>query len=166
MTVLVEAPRGYEPERRYILEVVLSDWLGLDWQLRSADRGDVRIALAEEPDGRCVVLPDVLFATPREDWLTPRSLPSVRVADGLPVLYGSEQAEVDVFGSAFFMLTRYEELVVADRDRYRALPRRVLDRRAGPASSASRSSMRTSSCSGVPCSAPGPDCGAGRARSR
>jgi hypothetical protein len=119
---LVEAPAGYEPERRYILQVVLSDWLGLDWQLRSADRGDVRIALAEEPDGRCVVLPDVLFATRREDWLTPGSLPSVRRVEGLPVLYGSPQAEVDVFGSAFFMLTRYEELVIADRDRYGRFP--------------------------------------------
>lgn len=122
MTLLVEAPAGYEPERRYILQVVLSDWLGLDWQLRSADRGDVRIALAEEPDGRCVVLPDVLFATRREDWLTPGSLPSVRRVEGLPVLYGSPQAEVDVFGSAFFMLTRYEELVIADRDRYGRFP--------------------------------------------
>jgi hypothetical protein len=122
VTILVEAPAGYEPERRYILEVVLSDWLGLDWQLRSADRGDVRIALAEEPDGRGVVLPDVLFATRREDWLTPGSLPSVRMVDGLPVLYGSPQAEVDVFGSAFFMLTRYEELVIADRDRYGRFP--------------------------------------------
>lgn len=122
MTILVEAPAGYEPERRYILEVVLSDWLGLDWQLRTADRSDVRIALAEEPDGRCVVLPDVLFATRREDWLTPGSLPTVRMAEGLPVLYGSAQAEVDVFGSAFFMLTRYEELVVAERDRYGRFP--------------------------------------------
>jgi hypothetical protein len=122
VTLLVEAPAGYEPERRYILQVVLSDWLGLDWQLRSADRGDVRIALAEEPDGRCVVLPDVLFATRREDWLTPGSLPSVRRVEGLPVLYGSPQAEVDVFGSAFFMLTRYEELVIADRDRYGRFP--------------------------------------------
>ena len=84
-----------------------------------------------EPDGRSVVLPDVLFATPREDWLTARSLPSVRMAEGLPVLYGSAQDEVDVFGSAFFMLTRYEELVVADRDRLRALPRGVLDRQPG-----------------------------------
>jgi hypothetical protein len=122
MTVLVEAPPGYEAERRYILEVVLSDWLGLEWQFRQADRRDVRIALAEEPDDGCVVLPDVLFATPREDWLTARSLPSVRIAGGLPVLYGSVQAEVDVFGSAFFMLTRYEELVVADRDRYGRFP--------------------------------------------
>jgi len=122
MTVLVEAPRSYEPERRYILEVVLSDWLGLDWELRSADRPDVRLSVAEDPDGTCIVLPDVLFATPREDWLTPRSLPSVRMAGGLPVLYGSAQSEVDVFGSAFFMLTRYEELVATDRDRYGRFP--------------------------------------------
>ena len=122
MTVLVEAPRSYEPERRYILEVVLSDWLGLDWQLRSADRPDVRLSVAEDPDGTCIVLPDVLFATPREDWLTARSLPSVRMAGGLPVLYGSAQSEVDVFGSAFFMLTRYEELVATDRDRYGRFP--------------------------------------------
>ncbi len=122
MTLLVDVPPGYEPERRYVLGVVLSDWLGLDWQLRPADRRDVRITLAEEPDGRSVVLPDVLFATPREDWLTARSLPSVRMAEDLPVLYGSAQAEVDVFGSAFFMLTRYEELVVADRDRFGRFP--------------------------------------------
>ena len=121
MTLLVEAPAAYEPERRYILDVVLGDWLGLDWDLRIADRQDVRIAVAGECGGRCVVLPDVLFATRAEDWLTEASLPSVRVADGLPVLYGSSGA-VDVFGSAFFMLTRYEEMVVPDRDRHGRFP--------------------------------------------
>ena len=34
MTLLIEAPAGYEPERRYILDVIFSDWLGLDWTLR------------------------------------------------------------------------------------------------------------------------------------
>jgi len=117
VTLLVDAPAGYEPERRYILDVIFSDWLGLDWTLRQGQRVDVRIALGEDPEGAAVVLPDVLFATAPEAWLTPASLPSVRrAADGLPVLYGSED-DVDVLGSAFFMLTRYEELVVADRDR-------------------------------------------------
>jgi uncharacterized protein DUF7033 len=121
VTLLVEAPAAYEPERRYILDVVLSDWLGLEWTLRQGERGDVRIALAEDPDGADVVLPDVLFATPPEDWLAPASLPSVRATDGLPVLYGVD-ADVDVLGSAFFMLTRYEELVVGDRDPYGRFP--------------------------------------------
>ena len=45
MTLLVEAPTAYEPERRYILDVVLRDWLGLDCELRTVDRDDVRIAV-------------------------------------------------------------------------------------------------------------------------
>jgi hypothetical protein len=128
VTLLVEAPSGYEPERRYILDVVLGDWLGLDWELRTGDRRDVRLALAEEPDGRCVLVPDVLFATPREDWLTEAALPRVDTAGGLPVLYGaprepdSTRLGVDVLGSAFFMLTRYEELVLGDRDHYGRFP--------------------------------------------
>jgi hypothetical protein len=130
VTLLVEAPAGYEPERRYILDVVLSEWLGLAWTLRQSERGDVRITLAEDPDGPAVVLPDVLFATAPEAWLTAASLPTVRAGDGLPVLYGStpgaehdgRRLDVDVLGSAFFMLTRYEELVLADRDQYGRFP--------------------------------------------
>jgi len=129
VTLLVEAPAAYEPERRYILEVVMGDWLGLDWELRTADRHDVRIGIADEPDGASVLVPDVLFATRLEDWLTPASLPSLRPAPGLPILYGSAAAEpgpgrldVDVFGSAFFMLTRYEEMVVGARDGFGRFP--------------------------------------------
>jgi hypothetical protein len=127
VTLLVEAPAGYEPERRYILDVVLRDWLGLDWELRSADRADVRIALAGEPDERCVLVPEDLFATAPEAWLTEPSLPSVRAGRRVPVLYGAPaldrgSLEVDVFGSAFFMLTRYEELVVGTRDEYGRFP--------------------------------------------
>jgi hypothetical protein len=127
--LLVEAPGGYEPERRYILDVVLGDRLGLPWTLRVSDRRDVRISRADDPDGPGVLLPDVLFATRPEDWLTPASLPAVRTAGGLPVLYGSAAPapdptalEVDVFGGAFFMLTRYEELVIPERDGYGRFP--------------------------------------------
>jgi hypothetical protein len=117
VTLLVEAPPGYEPERRYILDVVLTDWLGLEWELRTSVRSDVRIALAEDPAGASLTLPDVLFATPPDQWLSEASLPSVTRLDGVPVLYDG-----DVFGGAFFMLTRYEELVVADRDQHDRFP--------------------------------------------
>ncbi|MEN3279924.1 MAG: hypothetical protein V7607_1064 [Solirubrobacteraceae bacterium] len=106
MTLLVEASPGYEAERRYILDVVLADWLGLGYELRTGDRTDVRIALGEAPDGAAVTLPDVLFATPPDEWLTEASLPSLGAL------------EDDVLGTAFFMLTRYEELVIAERDQY------------------------------------------------
>jgi uncharacterized protein DUF7033 len=145
-TLLIDAPPGREPERRYILDVVLCDWLGLDWRLRVEERPDVRICLDGDASGRCVLLPDVLFGAPAHEWLTAASLPTpplssvtvgaagsgpLRAGERLPTLYGSSSAaaspiadpdadrlEVDIFGSAFFMLTRYEEIVVSDRDRY------------------------------------------------
>ena len=142
MTLIVAAPPTYEPERRYILGVVFSEWLGLDWQLRQEERSDVTVSLAGEESSRQLVLPEALFATDAAAWLTEASLPAPplprREIDGrsLPVLYGappmpatviSEQGDavrvaVDVLGSAFFMLTRYEEMAVGERDAYGRFP--------------------------------------------
>jgi hypothetical protein len=141
MTLEIHAPDSYEPERRYVLGVVLGDWLGLDWRLILHERSDLRITLRGDAE-RHVLLPDMLFATPPADWLTVSSLPPTslpwgeasEIAPGLrlPVLYGATSAEgplltrrpgtvevgVDVFGSSFFMLSRYEELAVRTRDVY------------------------------------------------
>jgi hypothetical protein len=131
MTLEVEAPGRYEPERRYILDVMLGERLGLDWRLQLRERPDVRIAVEGDP-ARCVLVPDLLFATPQSDWLSRAALPARPLAwrEHLPVLYGADapallipgpdgvELTVDVFGGAFFMLSRYEELVVPARDRH------------------------------------------------
>jgi hypothetical protein len=125
VTLVVEAPAAYEPERRYVLDVVLGDWLGLDWRLEVTERSDVRITA----DGdEFVVLPEVLFATAPDAWLTRACLPDrplARVA-GVPVIYGTpadgRELGVDVLGSCFFMLTRLEERVVDTRDDYGRFP--------------------------------------------
>lgn len=143
MTLVIETPLGREAERRYVLGVVLSDWLGLAWRLHQTDRRDVRIFRADDPDGPEVRLPDVLLSIGADEWLGPSSLPVpplpefavqqpgstvLRRGERLPVLYGAAAADadfdvpVDVFGSAFFMLTRYEEAVNPERDRYRRVP--------------------------------------------
>ena len=136
MTLVVEAPAPREPERRYAMDVVLADRLGLAWRLETAERADVRITLDGDEGGACVLLPDVLFAVPDGDWLAPASLPAAPLAwrpvprgaasaaiagRSLPVLFGRGDGElvrtetpavavdVDVFGSCFFLLTRYEE---------------------------------------------------------
>jgi hypothetical protein len=148
VTVAVAVPPGREVERRYVLDVVLGEWLGLDWRLVVDDRPDVRITL----DGAAgaVTLPDGLLGTADADWLTPAALPRaplprVPVGPGgagplgadeeLPVLYGHRpgrptlveggaepRVNVDVLGSAFFMLTRYEELLDGPRDRHDRFP--------------------------------------------
>ena len=136
--LVVDAPAGYEPERRWILDVVLRDRLGLDWRLEVSQRTDVRMRLDGGGDERCVVMPDVLFGVAPEHWLRPASLPRRPLArrDGLPVIFGSDTPrdrltgpegdtialDVDVLGSCFFMLSRLEEHVVATRDSYGRFP--------------------------------------------
>jgi hypothetical protein len=109
----------------------------------------VELTIADASDGRTVRLVDVLFATDDSSWLSPRSLPmtpldswsvdgvdAVLTSAALPVLYGRRLAGgsflevsengielgIDIFGSAFFMLTRYEELVKTERDRHERFP--------------------------------------------
>ncbi len=128
-TVLVHAPPTYEAERRYVLRLVLSEWLGLDVELGPSEGTHVTLRLAGDPSGRELRLPDVLFSTPASDWLTQRSMPATPLTRGhpssLPILFGVGRPgeamveespaglalNVDVFGSVFYMLSRYEEVV-------------------------------------------------------
>jgi hypothetical protein len=160
MTLLIETPDTRAPERDYILGVVLGEFLGLDWQRVPSDRTDTRISLRGHSGE--IRMPDILFQTPDQDWLTSRSLPSqplpvwdtaelglpiTLVDQYLPVIYGDPRlglqtrgvgpdAEpatinhsqltchipIDIFGSSFFMLTRYEEIVKPDRDEHDRFP--------------------------------------------
>lgn len=146
MTLLVETPNTRSAERQYILGVILGEFLGLPWQWQPADRGDVRITLADQPDA--VMLPDALFSVADADWLAEASMPqqplaqwdTCELADDInlvdpvvPVVYGSYTPHatrkdaaitlpVDIFGAAFFMLSRYEEMVTPDRDEHDRFP--------------------------------------------
>jgi hypothetical protein len=111
--LLIRVPDTYVAERRYVLDVVLSDWLGFDYDLAFEDRPQVTIQLAGDPRGSALTLPDVLFATPAVDWLTERSMPAVPLArldpdqqplpDGegtlRPFTYGSETGAVPILFS-------------------------------------------------------------------
>jgi hypothetical protein len=160
MTLLVRAPSTFAPERRYVLDTVLSEWLGLEFELEAGDVGQVVIRFLGDASERELTLPDVLFGTPPGDWLTNRSLPAVplitldaglgtdpRPAGGddrtasprgasLPVIFGTRGADsrwwsaterglalrVDIFGSAFFALTLYEENVRREVDEHERYP--------------------------------------------
>src|SRR5882672_8867685 len=142
MTLIVHAPSSYPAERRYVLDVVLADWLGLAWRLEMHQRPDVRVTLAGDGERAELTMPDVLFGTDPSRWLSVASLPvtplpRIQVGDvgseildadeRLPAIYrpdpettrlvevgpGRVRLKVDVFGSAFFMLSRYEEVARA-----------------------------------------------------
>lgn len=148
--ILVSAPACCEPERRYILGVVLSGWLGLEWSLRIDDRADVTLTMVGDTAERRVTLPDVFFRGAAEDWLGPASLPRLPLAlvdaratewgsvpaGPVPVLFGTGRGDepigtqtaagvdlrFDVFGSAFFLITRYEEATRRAADAHARFP--------------------------------------------
>jgi hypothetical protein len=133
--IVVRHPHGFAPERAYAAHVVLGEFLGLDHRLEEHEGSDVRLAMDGDEQG-AVICPDVLFASAPEAWLTEASLPRLPLATAegaLPVVFGDGAPAVqreggtarfglDVFGSAFFMLTRYEEAVPSPRDEHDRFP--------------------------------------------
>lgn len=145
---LVEHPPGRLAERGYIYEILLRERLGIDYEMVARDRRDVRITLVG--NGKELIVSDVLFGVPAAEWLNESSLPPgplrwwtlptslsgiPGVQPSVPVLYSGDRTgdlyserqdgarlDLDVFGGAFFMLTRYEELVRADRDIHGRFP--------------------------------------------
>jgi hypothetical protein len=149
--LLIHQPTSYPRERAYILGVVLGEFLGLEWQARAETRSDIEITLPELSGESSLVIADRLFATPERLWCKQESLPGrplarwhlgeapiapKLVSPEVPVVYGERLANgsfyeqtndharlgVDIFGSIFFQLTRYEELVCSTRDEHGRFP--------------------------------------------
>ncbi len=144
----IQSPDTYQPERRYILSVLFNEFLGLDIQVECAERSDTKITL---DDDKALLISDGLFATAESQWLQPSSLPKqplkswnltvtslnvTTISPHIPVIYGEDpdtpgffsaapqqiRLGLDIFGSTFFMLTRYEEVIKPDRDNHDRFP--------------------------------------------
>ena len=72
----ISHPPTYGAERRYIHDVLLTGFLGLEYQAREVMRNDVRVSLQGDASGKELILADILFQTPEEEWLMPTSLPN------------------------------------------------------------------------------------------
>lgn len=143
-------PPTYLPERAYIHDTILRHFLGLEFQAEVATRADVAITLAADRDGPRLTLPDTFFQTPESRWLTAASLPSPplprltppavlasgrSLPGGTPIIFGEPGRSGDVvvdnnaitlgadlFGGAFFMLSRYEEIARPEPDQHQRFP--------------------------------------------
>lgn len=126
------------PEREYIYGVIMREFLGMNCSVLYEERTDIEIMMPGDSHAR-IQIQDVLLQTDNENWLQPSTLPKlpldvadVHGMDPLPVLYGcvshsGQYVEVtpemtycgiDIFGSSLFMLTRYEEVVLTERDQH------------------------------------------------
>jgi hypothetical protein len=144
MMVNVSIPKVCLNEQRYILDVMLDEFLGLGFNVTVHDEPIIKFSMLGA-DTNLTVNAD-FFHKADENWLKKGSMPELPlhdwktvqdglnvslVEDMLPVLYGHAglvkegnhwHLNLDVFGSAFFMLSRYEELITQDRDEHDRFP--------------------------------------------
>jgi len=142
VTLLVHTPDDCVSEARWVCNVMLGDFLGQDFTTSPTRTDYYRI----ESAGRCLEFPNLFLARARDAWLTPASLapsplplwdisttglkvPLLR--EPLPILFGKPTSAiasnrvrlgVDIFGTAFYLLSRYEETVLPDRDDHDRFP--------------------------------------------
>jgi hypothetical protein len=143
-------PPQHIKERKYIYQVMFGDWLGLEYVSAIHPYKTTRIELTSPQVESSVTIRDVFLQCPEDAWLTQQSLPEEKfdhwippvgiktVGDPLPVIFGEKltngqylaihdgriEIGIDIFGSSFFMLSRYEELVKTARDRFDRFPAR------------------------------------------
>ncbi len=123
-------PPGFRPERRYIVGTILEDFLGLEISYNEHALPDYRFVLENR---REIVVRDHFFSRFIDDadhgylhadnipqrisWLTNPFI----LEQPLPVIFGDDEWDrtgdrmvcgIDIFGSAFFMLSRWEEYVL------------------------------------------------------
>jgi hypothetical protein len=148
----VHLPPGLATERRYVAEVVLGEFLGLPFQIADEPTpGTLRI----EAEGKVLTVADLFFARESEHWLERKSFAATPpvcvnvevglkdvnlVSPDLPAIFSQAKSAgrlitcndheadcgLDLFGTIFFLLTRYEEALIGERDGHERIPLRAL----------------------------------------
>jgi hypothetical protein len=134
--VTVELPDNFMPERRYCADVLLGEIIGIDFSLRFAPRDGCLISCM----GKQLHFSDQFWKPGKAEafFLDNKRIPSSATDVYIPQLdstiaciYGKPEATgkdgslhigVDIFASAFFMLTRWEETVIKERDKHGRFP--------------------------------------------
>jgi peptidoglycan/xylan/chitin deacetylase (PgdA/CDA1 family) len=138
----IQIPSRAEAEARWVCTLVLREFLGIDIVIETHARSEYRLQL----NGHSLIFPDLFLDRACDNWLDPATLPGMpsiteprrgltdaraSSAQSLPVLFGQYavrkegadwRADADFFGGIFFLLSRYEEAVMPQRDLHDRFP--------------------------------------------
>ncbi len=140
MSILIEIPADRAAPLSWATEIVLGAMLGIPFRL--SEGGASEIVLSAE--GRKLVMPSLFpdLDGDRSEWvrqcpvpplekMSQEALPEADLEGPLPVLFGHAEVAIsereircgiDILGSVFFMLSRFEEVVLPDRDPHDRFP--------------------------------------------
>jgi len=145
--VTFRVSRACLAEKKYIAHILLEEFLG--WDVEIEEVTDLAHSELVIPGQKGVLkIAEVFFSSAEECWLSKETLPNnelwcddqqvvnVLSEEKIPVFFGAQNADgswwkldcgtgelgLDIFGSSFFFLSRYEEAVVDVRDMHGRFP--------------------------------------------
>jgi hypothetical protein len=138
-TFVVSIPKAYYREIEWLLLWIFGRLNNFTYQCEVADASNVIFSF----EGKRLVLPQTFFPKAKNNWLSKESLPKSKLDEwqikwtelennlikpSLPLLYGEEgfyklteseyTLKLDILGSCFFLLTRYEEFIDPKIDKH------------------------------------------------
>ena len=134
--ILMTIPNNNIEERKYIISILLKEFLGLNYKIEIKDIPNYEIILK---NGNKLIIKDHFFNKfPKDlEYLDEKNIPQkvnfakndFIVENDIPIIYGNDlviinsdgyrkilKCDIDIFASSFFMLTRWEEYVNKTRD--------------------------------------------------
>lgn len=136
----VTIPESCVAEARYAISVVLGEFLGVPYQVKTGEGESVEVkhkgcrltlnsvffpALEADRTAELIDHPPAVWDSRDIDWQMALTSPMVPVLFGEPRVTQSEDhihIGIDIFGAAFFMMSRYEETLRGERDEHDRFP--------------------------------------------
>lgn len=131
-------PNSFIGERTYIIETLLKDFLGLDFEQNFHERTEYQIILDND---KKIIFKDNFWGQidEKKGYLNKDFIPEkvifaknqFTIEDDIPVIFGDENFRfeqdtivcgIDIFASSFFMLSRWEEHVIEQKDSHKRFP--------------------------------------------
>jgi len=137
--IIIKVNNKFSIEKKYIIDVIFGDFLKLDYILLFREQiKNYEITLE---NGNNIIIKDHFFSKFKNEvsYLEKENIPDkviftqnqFLIESNIPVIYGDNELKinknkiicgVDIFASAFFMLTRWEEYVNKTRDKHNRFP--------------------------------------------
>lgn len=132
MNIKIRVPDNNQAERSYIVSVLLADFLGLEYHMEFDNSIDNYVI---EFENKTLLIQDAFFGKYRDvhSYLRLENIPQylqlfyneLLSVDPVPIIYGENNlimeedkifCGLDIFASSFFMLSRWEEVVITQKD--------------------------------------------------